>query len=312
MPDHEEHCLANRGHHHAPGGASHRHAPKDFDRAFAVGVILNVAFVGFETVLGIIAHSLALISDAGQNLGDVLGLLLAWGASALAKSSPTSRRTFGFRSTTILAALFNAVILLAVTGGITWEAIKRLAEPQLVQGVTMTWVAVLGVLVNGGSAWMFMSGQKYDLNIRGAFIHLTSDTLVSVGVVIAGVVIVHTHLLWLDPVVSLLISLGVVASTWGILRESVNLLLHAVPTGIDPAEVRAFLETLPSVEQVYDLHIWAMSTSEIALTAHLVRSGDKVDNGLLEYASEELHERFGIGHATLQIEAGDERQRGSV
>jgi cobalt-zinc-cadmium efflux system protein len=281
----------------------HNHAPRDFGRAFAIGVTLNIAFVVFEAALGVLAHSLALISDAGHNLGDVLGLLLAWGASALAKSIPTSRRTFGLRSTTILAALFNSLLLLAVTGGVSWEAIKRISVPQAVEGNTMTWVALLVVLVNAGTAWLFFSGQKHDLNIRGAFLHLASDALVSVGVVFTGIAIVHTHWLWLDPVVSLLIGLAIVASTWGLLRESLNLLLHAVPEGVDPAKVRAFLWGLPAVQSVHDLHIWAMSTSEVALTAHLIRSDEKVDNAFLAHASEELREHFGIGHATLQIEA---------
>ncbi|MDD5349994.1 MAG: cation diffusion facilitator family transporter [Chthoniobacteraceae bacterium] len=306
MPNHEEHQrLHSHEHGHAHGGAGHAHAPRDFGRAFAIGVALNLAFVGVEAVFGLAADSLALLSDAGHNLSDVLGLLLAWAASALAKSSPTTRRTFGFRSTTILAALFNALLLLAVTGGIAWEAIGRLVKPVSVQSNTMIWVAAVGVFINAATAWMFLSGRKEDLNIRGAFLHLAGDALISVGVVVAGILIASTHQLWLDPVVSLLIGLAIVAGTWGLLRESVNLLLHAVPAGVDVAEVRAYLEALPSVREVHDLHIWAMSTSEIALTAHLVRSGDRVENALLERACHELRERFGIGHTTLQIEADD-------
>lgn len=304
MPDDLHHCSEATEHHaHEAGG--HHHTPHDFGRAFAVGAALNVAFVIFEAVLGVAAHSLALISDAGHNLGDVLGLLLAWGATALAKTTPTSRRTFGLRSTTMLAALFNACILLAVTGGVAWEAIKRLANPQPVEGGIITWVALVGVFVNAGTAWMFMAGQKHDLNLRGAFLHLASDALVSVGVVVTGIVIVHSGLLWLDPLVSLLIGIAIIASTWGLFRESLDLLLHAVPASVDPAKIRTFLETLPGVRKVHDLHIWAMSTSEIALTAHLVRCEPKVENAFLEEACRQLHERFGIGHATLQIEADD-------
>ena len=313
MPEPKHPCPepahGDHGHHHDHGGAGHCHAPKDFGRAFAIGVALNVGFVIFETILGFAAHSLAVISDAGHNLGDVLGLLLAWGASTLAKSSPTTRRTFGLRSTTILAALFNALILLAVTGGLSWEAIKRMTHPQMVEGGTMTWVALVGVLVNAGTAWLFVSGQKHDLNLRGAFLHLASDALVSVGVVVTGLVIIRTGLLWLDPLVSLLIGVAILASTWGLFRESLNLLLHAVPAHIDPAKVRAYLAAQPEVLQVHDLHIWAMSTSDIALTAHLIRKCCNVDNAFLERVAHELREQFGIGHATLQIEAdGDGRQ----
>lgn len=302
MPNHAEHSP---DHHHAPGEAAHAHAPKDFGRAFAIGIALNFAFVVFEALLGVGAHSLALISDAGHNLGDVLGLLLAWGASVLAKSSPTAKRTFGLRSTTTLAALFNALLLLSVSGGVGWEAIKRLGAPVPVQGMTVIWVALVGVVINAATAWMFMSGRKHDLNIRGAFTHLAGDALVSVGVVVTGLLIIYTHQFWIDPLVSLLIGLAIIAGTWGLLRESVDLLLHAVPPGVDGAEVRAYLEALPAVEGVHDLHIWAMSTSEIALTAHLVRSEAKVENALLERAARELHERFAIGHTTLQVEVDD-------
>lgn len=299
---------AEHDHEHAHDHAhshGHSHAPKDFGRAFAIGAALNIAFVVIEAVFGLFAHSLALLSDAGHNLSDVLGLLLAWWASSLAKSMPTAHRTFGLRSTTILAALSNALLLLAVTGGVAWEAIERLRNPKPVAGDVVIWVAAAGVLINGVTAWMFVSGSKHDLNIRGAFLHLAGDALVSVGVVITGVLLVKTGMLWLDPLVSLLICLAIVAGTWGLLRDSLNLILQAVPAGVNPKEVRAYLESLPGVACIHDLHIWAMSTSEVALTAHLVRSSDKVDNTLLEEASHELHERFGIGHATLQIEHED-------
>lgn len=298
-------------HHHdhehgpVPGVSGHSHAPKDFGRAFAIGVALNFGFVVFEAVFGVIAHSLALLSDAGHNLGDVLGLLLAWAASAMAKSSPTSRRTYGLRGTTILAALFNALLLLAVTGGIAWEAIGRLFSPEPVHGNTIIWVAAVGVVINGVTAWMFMSGRNVDLNVRGAYLHLASDAVVSVGVVVTGVAIHFTHRAWLDPLVSLLIGFAILVGTWGLLRESINLILHAVPAQIDVMKVRSYLEGLPAVQRIHDVHIWAMSTTETALTAHLVTSDEKVDNALLERASSELHKMFGISHVTLQIEADD-------
>lgn len=284
----------------------HRHrAPVNNGRIFAIGVTLNLAYVIAEFVYGQIAHSLALVADAGHNLSDVLGLLLAWGASVLATRRPTMRHTYGYRRSSILASLANAVVLLIVIGGIAWEALQQLAHPEPVGGGIMLVVAAVGIAVNGIVAAMFASGRKGDLNIRGALLHMLADALVSLGVVITGIAILFTGWAWLDPVVSLAVSAVIVWGTWGLLRESLDLALDAVPEGINIAAVRAHLAGLPGVTEVHDLHIWAMSTTEAALTAHLVVSGSGDRDTLIWRASEELHEHFGIEHPTLQIEGGD-------
>ncbi|MEO5818363.1 MAG: cation diffusion facilitator family transporter, partial [Gemmatimonadaceae bacterium] len=234
----DEHDHAAHDH---DSGHGHAHAPANFNRAFAVGVALNVAFVVAETIYGLSAHSLALISDAGHNLSDVLGLLIAWVAMRLSSSQPTPRRTYGFRRSSILAALSNAAMLLLVTGAVTWEAIRRLQHPQPVIASTIMWVAAVGIAINGITAVMFFSGRAHDVNIRGAFLHMASDALVSVGVVIAGLVIRTTGLLWIDPAVSIVISVVITVGTWGLLKTSVNLAMDAVPEHIDPAEVERCL-----------------------------------------------------------------------
>jgi cobalt-zinc-cadmium efflux system protein len=293
----------NHAHSHHEHG--HSHAPPSNNAAFAIGVTLNLAFVVAEVVFGLAAHSLALLSDAGHNLSDVFGLLIAWGAIHIGKSLPTKHRTYGLRRSSILAALTNAIVLLVVVGGITWEAIKRIFQPEVVAGTTVIWVAAAGVIINTASALLFMAGREHDLNIRGAFLHMAGDAAVSVGVIIIGLAIRLTGWHWLDPVVSIVIGGVIVWGTWGLLRESVNLAMDAVPAGIDPHAVEEYLAGLPGVQAVHDLHIWGMSTTEVALTAHLVMPQPPADDKFLHEVSHELHERFDISHATIQIEHGD-------
>jgi cobalt-zinc-cadmium efflux system protein len=284
--------------------AGHTHGPPANNAAFAIGVVLNLGFVVAEFFYGLAAHSLALISDAGHNLSDVFCLLLAWGAMRLTLATPTARRTYGWRRSSILAALVNAVILLVVVGGITVEAIRRFARPEEVAGGTVMAVAAIGIVINGFSALLFMAGRKHDLNVKGAFLHMIGDAAVSAGVVAAAFAIKMTGWLWLDPVVSLAIGVVIVWGTWGLLRESLNLSLDAVPAGIDPKAVEDYLATLEGVTAVHDLHIWAMSTTEVALTVHLVMNELPRDDSFLTEVSGTLRDRFGIGHATTQIECG--------
>jgi cobalt-zinc-cadmium efflux system protein len=284
----------------------HSHGPADYNRAFAIGVALNVIYIVVEATYGFLAGSLALLADAGHNLSDVLGLLLAWGANYLVQRKPTKRHTYGWRKSTILAALTNAIILLVAMGGIAWEAVRRFSDPSPVAGKTIIMVAAIGVVINTATALLFLSGRKKDLNIRGAFLHMAADAGVSAGVVLAGVFILTTGWLWIDPVVSLVITAIILVGTWGLLRDSFNLALDAVPAGIDPEAVKTYLSDLPGVTGVHDLHIWAMSTSETALTAHLVNPDSKDDDRLIEQASKGLHDRFGIEHITIQWERRSE------
>lgn len=284
---------------------AHNHSGTHYGRAFAIGVALNIGFVLLEAGFGWFSGSLALVADAGHNLSDVLGLLLAWGAGALARRRPSQRRTYGMRRASILAALANAVILLIAVGGIVAEALRRLWEPAPVAGSTVIWVALAGVLVNGVTAWLFMAGREEDLNIRGAFLHMAADTGVSLGVALAGGAILLTGWRWLDPAVSLAVAAVVLWSTWGLLRDSLNLALDAVPSEIELPEVRGYLARLPDVHDVHDLHVWAMSTTETALTAHLVVGRPPADNALIARACRELRERFDIDHVTLQFELND-------
>ncbi len=281
----------------------------DYNRAFAVGVSLNLAFVFIEAGCGIVTNSLVLVADAGHNLSDVLSLLLAWGAHVLAARKPTTRRSYGFRRVTILASLLSAVLLLMTLGVIAWEAIGRLEAPLPVNGVTILIVAGTGVVINVATALPFLSGRTHDLNIRGAYLHMVADAGVSLGVVVAGIAIMSTGWLWLDPAISLLISALILVGTWGTLRDSVNLVLDSVPDNIDPGAVESYLIGLPDVLRVHDLHIWAMSTTEVAMTAHLVVPRVSTDNGILQHVSSTLHSRFGIAHSTLQIERGEEEER---
>ena len=287
------------GHGHSHGGHGHSHAPADFGLAFAVGAGLNLAFVAAEFAAGILTGSLALLADAGHNLADVAGLLLAWGAVALAKRPATARRTYGLRKGTILASLANAGLLLAGVGAVAWEAIGRFGEPQPVANGWMAAGAAIRVIINTATALMFMRGRKDDLNVRGVYLHMAADAGVSAGVVVAALVIQLTGWLWLDPAVTLAVLAIIVAGTWGLLRDSLDMALDAAPRGIDPAAVRAALDALPGVTDVHHLHIWAMSTTETALTAHLV--APRAAPGLLQLANAKLG-ALGIGHVTLQIE----------
>ena len=297
--DHAGHDHASHGH-----GHSHAHVPSSFDRAFAIGVGLNVTFVIVEFVYGLRAHSLALTADAGHNLGDVLGLLLAWAGSVLARRGPTLRRTYGLRRFSILAAIGNAGFLLIAVGAITVEAIARLRDPAPVAGRTVMIVAAIGILINVGTALGFMRGRAHDINLRGAFLHMMGDAAASAGVVVAGLVIALTGWLWLDPVVSLMLVALITWASWGLARDSFNLAMDAVPPGIDPVAVQEMLAGLDGVVEVHDLHIWGMSTTDVALTAHLVRPCTGGEDAVISTACGQLRQRFGIAHATLQFERG--------
>ena len=289
------------GHSHAIGHG-HSHGPASFDRAFAIGTVLNIGIVLAQLVFGYFANSLALMADAAHNLSDVAGLLLAWGATWLSRRSPTAERTYGFRRASILAALGNAALLLVATGGIAVEAIRRFAEPQQLEAGTVIWVAALAIVLNGAVALMFMRGRHDDLNIKGAFLHMLGDAAVSFGVVLAAALTLWTGWLWIDPAISLGIAMFVLWASWGLARSSVNLALDAVPENVDREEVEAYLNSLPGVTEVHDLHIWAMSTTETALTVHLVRPNAGLDDGFIAAACERLDRDFKIHHATLQVE----------
>ena len=297
-------ALHDHEHHH-DHNHSHHHAPTSFGTAFAVGTLLNGGLVFTQIIFGVLAHSTALLADAAHNFGDVLGLLLAWSASVAVRWHPTERYTYGFRSSSILAALLNAVILLVATGAIAWEAIQRLFEPHPVAGLTVMVVAAIGIVINGLTAWMLMAGRHGDLNIKGAYLHMLGDAAVSVGVVIAGLAILLSGWNWIDPSASLVISGVIVWSTWGLLRSSLNMSLQGVPSGIEPGEVRSYLERLPGVAEVHDLHIWPMSTTETALTCHLIMPAGHPSGDFFILVEAELHERFRIQHPTIQIELGE-------
>ena len=294
-----DHGGHDHAHHDSQG---HLHAPASFGRAFAIGIALNAGFVVLEVVFGLLGNSVALLADAGHNMSDVLGLGVAWSAAVLSRRAPTRRFTYGLGGTSILAALFNAAFLLVVIGGLSWEAIGRFWNPRPVAGMTMMIVAAAGIVINGVCAWLFAPGRKGDLNIRGAFVHMAADALVSVGVVIAGLVILLTGWLWLDPAVSLIINATIIWGTWGLLRDSVAMSLNAVPSGLELQDVGAFLSAAAGVQGIHDLHIWSMSTTETALTAHLVMPGGHPGDSFLVDLCRMLRERFGIGHATFQVE----------
>ncbi len=282
----------------------HGHAEVNYGRAFAIGIAANLAYLGGEAVAGIFSGSLALLADAGHNLGDVLGLGLSWGAAVLGRRQPSGRFTYGLRSSSILAALANAIILLVVTGGIAWEAIWRISHPVQVASGIIVAVAAVGIFVNGGTALLFSSGTG-DLNVKAAFSHLAADALVTAGVVTAGIVIWLTNWLWLDPLVSLIVSAVIVFGTWGLLKSAIGLALDAVPEGLDIAAVRAHLLGLPGVTGLHDLHIWGMSTTETALTCHLIMPAGHPGDTVLNEMAQQLQHRFGIQHATIQIELAD-------
>lgn len=295
--DHHDH---DHGHSHA--GGHHHHAPANMGRAFAIGVILNTAFVAAEVAAGLWTGSLALLADAGHNLSDVLSLLLAWGATVLARRAPAGRRTYGLRKATILASLANAILLLVAVGAIASEAVRRFAEPAAIDSDIVMITASLGVLINGATALLFMRGSHDDLNVRGAFLHMAADAGVSLAVVAGAFLMARTGLLWIDPVLSLIIAGVIVLGTWSLLRDSADLAMDAAPRGINVEAVRAYLAGLPGVESVHDLHIWAMSTTETALTAHVLRPLNSDGDQFLHTACEGLERRFKIGHATLQVE----------
>ena len=293
----------SHSHDHGHGhGSGHSHAPKDFGRAFAIGIILNTGFVIVEATYGLLSGSMALLADAGHNLSDVLALLLAWGASVAAKRAPTERFTYGFKSSTILAAIANAGLLLVAIGAILFETLHRLTDPAPVEGMTVVIVASIGIAINAGTALMFMRGQKDDLNIRGAYLHMAADALVSAGVVIAGIAIIYTGAIWIDPVTSLVIVAVIAWGTWGLLKDSVKMGMLGVPEGVSETEVRDYLASLAGVETVHDLHIWPMSTTETALTAHLVIPGGHPGDKFLHDIAHELAHHHCIHHATIQIE----------
>jgi cobalt-zinc-cadmium efflux system protein len=290
----------NRADHH-----NHHHAPPDYNRAFAAGVALNVAFVVVEAVFGVLSDSLALLTDAGHNLSDVLGLLLAWGAAALARRQPSPRRTYGYSRATIIASLASGLLLIGAVGAIGWEAVNRLMEPAQPVGSTIMIVAAVGVVINTATALLFISGKDRDLNIRGAFLHMAADAAVSLGVVVSGALILFFGFTWVDPLISLVIAAVIFLSTWGLLRDSLNLAVDAVPRNVDPEAVRTYLSGLPGVNAVHDLHIWALSTTDTALTAHLVMDEFPADDGFLNGISGVLMERFRINHPTIQLERSD-------
>lgn len=298
--DHHGH---SHDHDHGHDHGHDHHAPTDFGARFLLAAALNGAFIVAEVIYGFKANSLALLADAGHNFSDAIGLLLAWGAWWLAKRAPRPTFTYGFRGASIMAALVNALLLLVAIGGIIWEAVQRFTHLQSVEGATVIWVAGLGILVNGFTAWLFAGGQK-DLNIKAAFAHLLMDALVSAAVVASGLIIMKTHWLWLDPALSVIVSLIIVWGTWGLLRDSARLALQGVPKGIDFAAVKARLGALDGVSEVHDLHIWGMSTTEVAMTAHLTMPGGHPGDAFLHRLTEVMEHDFGIGHVTVQIEMG--------
>ena len=280
----------------------HPQAPINYRKAFAIGIALNVSYVAVEAVFGLFAHSLALVADAGHNLSDVLSLLLAWGASEFGQSKPSKRFTYGLRSSSILASLANAIILLIAIGAIAWEAFQRFSQPQEVPAVTVMVVAGFGVLINAATALLFMSGRHRDLNIKGAFLHMAADAGVSLGVVLAGLAIKLTGQYWIDPAMSLVIVAVIAIGTWGLLRESIRLALLAVPEGVELERVEHYLASLPDVTAVHDLHIWPMSTTQTALTAHLEMPNGSGGDEFLHNVCQHLHDEFQIEHSTIQIE----------
>lgn len=280
----------------------HGHEVHSYSRAFAIGIALNAAFVVVEAIYGVLAGSLALLADAGHNVSDVVSLLLAWGASVLATRAATEKRTYGLRKATVMASLGSAILLLVALGGITWEAVGRLLHPSPVVGTTMMLVAAIGVAVNSVTALLFVKGRKRDLNIRGAFLHMAADAGVSLGVVVAGAFILVKGWLWMDPVISLGIVAVLLVGTWGLLRDSMRYAMDAVPASIDVAAVKQYLIRCPHVDRIHDLHVWPLSTTETALTVHLVVNEDNLDNDFLSGLQRQLHDRFGIEHSTIQIE----------
>jgi cobalt-zinc-cadmium efflux system protein len=298
---HNHAAHAHAGHDPGHAGHAHHHAPANFDRAFAIGIGVNVLFVAIEAFYGWRVASLALLADAGHNLGDVAGLILAWGGALAGKLRPDSRYTYGWKRASILAAFANAVLLLVAMGSLGLEAIFRLNAPLATQGWTVMVVAGVGIFVNLGTALLFMRGQHEDLNIRGAYLHMAGDALVSAGVVVVGGLTLWTGWAWLDPVASLVIAIVIVVGTWGLLRQTMRLMFDGVPEHIDLAAVRRELEAMPGVDRVHDLHVWATGTADVAMTAHLVMPGGHPDDRFFETATCRLRDDFKIGHVTIQV-----------
>ena len=304
--DHGHACAHGHDHGHDHGHHGHVHptpGPDDWNRAFAIGIVLNLGFVVVEALYGWKAGSLALLADAGHNLSDVAGLVLAWGAAWAGRLRPDARHSYGWKRASILAAFINALLLLVAMGSLAWEAVHRLQSPQPVEGVTIMVVAAIGIVVNTATALLFMRGRKSDLNIRGAFLHMAADALVSAGVVVAGGLALAFGWAWLDPVVSLLIAAVIVVGTWTLFKQSLHLLFDGVPESVELRAVQALLESLPGVERVHDLHVWAMGSTENAATAHLVLAEQADPAAVLQAATQVLRDGFGIGHATLQLES---------
>ena len=310
MSTHDSHAHHDHGHDHPHGhehahghahghSHGHAHAPANFDRAFAIGITLNAGFVAIEAFYGWKVDSLALLADAGHNLSDVAGLVLAWAGAAAGRLRPDERHTYGFKRASILAAFANALLLLVAMGSLAWEAFGRLQSPHPTQGLTIIVVAAIGIVVNGATALLFLRGGS-DINVRGAFLHMAADALVSAGVVVAGLLTLAYGWAWTDPVASLLIAAVIVAGTWSLFRQSLHLMFDGVPSHVNLIEVRECLQGMAGVMQVSDLHVWAMGTSEVALTAHLVMPSGPADDAFLREAGRTLQERFGIGHITLQ------------
>jgi cobalt-zinc-cadmium efflux system protein len=303
--DHDHHHTHDTHDHSHAAGHGHSHAPTSFNTAFAVSTLLNFAFVIIEAVYAVLANSMSLLADAGHNLADVLGLLMAWGASWLLKREASEKYSYGYKKTTILSALANALLLVATSAIIVYESINKLIHPVAINEWTVIIVAFIGILINGSTALMFMRGSEHDLNIKGAYLHLAYDALISVGVVIAGAIVLWTKWLWVDPIVGIVIVVVIVAGTWGLLRHSVDLILGAVPHGINLTGVRNYLEKIDGVTAVHDLHIWGLSTQETALTVHLVMPERVLSDADYVEINHILHHDFKIQHATIQVEKGE-------
>lgn len=303
---HPQHAH-DHGHSHAahPHGHHHHHHGAHASTGYALGFALNFIFVLVEGAAGVLTNSLALLADAGHNFSDLFTLIIAWIAATLSRRRPSARYTYGLRGSSIWAALINALLLVAACGAITWEGLRRLADPAPVQELTVMAVAAVGVVINTATALMFMRGRHEDLNRRGVFLHMVVDAAVSLGVVVTGGLMLWTGWLWLDAAASLVVVAVIAAGTWHLLRDSIAMALHAVPPGIDPAAVAKYLSTLPGVAAMHDLHIWGMSTAETALTVHLVVPGERPGDAFYAELSQQLEKRFGIHHSTVQVECGD-------
>jgi cation diffusion facilitator family transporter len=287
-------------HHHSHSG----HGAVKLNNIFVLGIILNSGYIVIEVIYGLLVNSMALLADAGHNLSDVLGLFLAWGASYLATKHSTKMRTYGYRKSTILAALFNSILLFVAVGGIGIETIERFFSPKPVEGGAVIVVAGIGTIINAATALLFMKGRENDLNIKGAFLHMAADAAVSLGVVLAGILILYTKMFWIDPLISLVIMAVVIFGTWNLLKDSFNLAMDSVPSQIETHDVEKYLKSFPEVKDIHDLHIWAMSTTETALTVHIEKTGADIDDELTQKISEQLNHKFGIAHTTIQFEVG--------